>query len=81
MDQRSGVSRQWQEAKQEEKEQGGFHSQQLCPHQEKKKVPGPPAPAAPRGLLRHCVETRERGAEELQQREVQQLDFRSLLGR
>uniref|UniRef100_A0AAQ5ZIP2 Myosin light chain kinase, smooth muscle n=1 Tax=Amphiprion ocellaris TaxID=80972 RepID=A0AAQ5ZIP2_AMPOC len=37
--------------------------------------------AAPRGLLRRCVETRERGEEELRQREAQQLDFRSLLGR
>uniref|UniRef100_A0A3Q1FIG8 Ig-like domain-containing protein n=1 Tax=Acanthochromis polyacanthus TaxID=80966 RepID=A0A3Q1FIG8_9TELE len=37
--------------------------------------------AAPRGLLRRCVETIERGEEELRQREAQQLDFRSLLGR
>uniref|UniRef100_A0A668A3X1 Ig-like domain-containing protein n=1 Tax=Myripristis murdjan TaxID=586833 RepID=A0A668A3X1_9TELE len=38
--------------------------------------------AAPaRGLLKRCVETRERGEEELRQREAQQLDFRSLLGR
>ncbi|XP_014196705.2 myosin light chain kinase, smooth muscle [Haplochromis burtoni] len=36
---------------------------------------------APRGLLKRCVETRERGEEELRQREAQQLDFRSLLGR
>ncbi|XP_023192924.1 myosin light chain kinase, smooth muscle isoform X3 [Xiphophorus maculatus] len=35
----------------------------------------------PRGLLKRSVETRERGEEELRQREAQQLDFRSLLGR
>lgn len=36
---------------------------------------------APRGLLKRSVETRERGEDELRQREAQQLDFRSLLGR
>ncbi|XP_008303089.1 myosin light chain kinase, smooth muscle [Stegastes partitus] len=49
-------------------------------HQVKKKEEDQDS-AAPRGLLRHCVETRERGEEELRQREAQQLDFRSLLGR
>uniref|UniRef100_A0A8D3DSK6 Myosin light chain kinase, smooth muscle n=1 Tax=Scophthalmus maximus TaxID=52904 RepID=A0A8D3DSK6_SCOMX len=41
----------------------------------------PIAIAARQGLLRHGVDTRERGEEELRQREAQQLDFRSLLGR
>uniref|UniRef100_A0A671UG81 Myosin light chain kinase, smooth muscle n=1 Tax=Sparus aurata TaxID=8175 RepID=A0A671UG81_SPAAU len=34
-----------------------------------------------KGLLKRCVDTRERGEEELRHREAQQLDFRSLLGR
>ncbi len=85
MEQRSsssvGVSRQWQEANQEQKE----NQQLLHLHKEEKKKEGdqdsPTATAAPRGLLKRCVDTRERGEEELRQREAQQLDFRSLLGR
>ncbi|KAM6978468.1 myosin light chain kinase, smooth muscle [Tautogolabrus adspersus] len=77
-----GVSR--QEANQEQKE-----SQQLLHlhlHQEDKKEKEedqdfPSTTTATRGLLRRCVDTRERGEEELRQREAQQLDFRSLLGR
>uniref|UniRef100_A0A8C6U6M0 Myosin light chain kinase, smooth muscle n=1 Tax=Neogobius melanostomus TaxID=47308 RepID=A0A8C6U6M0_9GOBI len=38
-------------------------------------------PTAPRGLLKRSVQTRERGEDEIRQREAQQLDFRSLLGR
>ncbi|XP_069581233.1 myosin light chain kinase, smooth muscle [Brachyistius frenatus] len=78
----AGVSRQWQEANEEQQEQ----QEQLHLHREKKKKSKEEEQeedcvSAPRGLLRHCVETRERGEEELRQREVQQLDFRSLLGR
>ncbi|MEQ2217704.1 hypothetical protein XENOCAPTIV_019962 [Xenoophorus captivus] len=50
-------------------------------HLEEEKKEKEDLQAAPRGLLKRCVETRERGEEELQQREAQQLDFRSLLGR
>nr|XP_046259562.1 myosin light chain kinase, smooth muscle isoform X2 [Scatophagus argus] len=77
-----GVRRQWQEANQEQK-----RNQQLLYLQEgeKKKEGNQDSPAtratASRGLLKHCVDTRERGEEELRQREAQQLDFRSLLGR
>ncbi|XP_041807381.1 myosin light chain kinase, smooth muscle isoform X3 [Chelmon rostratus] len=80
-----GISRQWQEASQEQKE-----TQQLLHlhKEEKEKEEGdrdsPAAAAAaavPRGLLKRCVDTRERSEEELRQREAQQLDFRSLLGR
>ncbi|XP_070771208.1 myosin light chain kinase, smooth muscle [Enoplosus armatus] len=70
----SGVSLQWQEANQEQKE-----NQQLL-HLHKEGDQDSPA-AAPRGLLKRCGDTRERGEEELRQREAQQLDFRSLLGR
>lgn len=89
MEQRSssgvGISRQWQEASQEQKE----NQQLLHLHQEeqKKKEGDQDSPAAatsaavPRGLLKRCVDTRERSEEELRQREAQQLDFRSLLGR
>ncbi|XP_047198478.1 myosin light chain kinase, smooth muscle [Hippoglossus stenolepis] len=75
---RGGVSR--QEANQEQKEnQPLLH---LHKEENKKKEADQDRPAtAPRGLLRHCVDTRERGEEELRQREAQQLDFRSLLGR
>lgn len=80
----SGVSLQWQEANQEQKE----NQQLLHLHQKQKKnkegdqdVPAAAAAAAPRGLLRRCVDTREHGEGELRQREAQQLDFRSLLGR
>lgn len=76
----SGVSRQWQEANQEQKE----NQQLLHLHEEenKKKEGDQDSPAAaPQGLLKRCVDTRERGEEELRQREAQQLDFRSLLGR
>lgn len=83
MEQRSsssvGVSRQWQEANQEQKE----NQELLYLHKEEKKKEGDqdsPA-AAPRGLLKRCVDTRECSKEELQQREAQQLDFRSLQGR
>ncbi len=86
-----GVSLQWQEAKQEHKE----HQQLLHLHKgEKKKkeeegIQDSPSTTATtattatasRGLLKRCVDTRERGEEELRQREAQQLDFRSLLGR
>ncbi|MED6281560.1 hypothetical protein CHARACLAT_022844, partial [Characodon lateralis] len=50
-------------------------------HLEEEKKKKEDLQAAPRGLLKRCVETRERGEEELRQREAQQLDFRSLLGR
>uniref|UniRef100_A0A669EM53 Myosin light chain kinase, smooth muscle n=1 Tax=Oreochromis niloticus TaxID=8128 RepID=A0A669EM53_ORENI len=50
-------------------------------HREEKKKKEEDQTTAPRGLLKRCVETRERGEEELRQREAQQLDFRSLLGR
>ncbi|XP_036965131.1 myosin light chain kinase, smooth muscle isoform X3 [Acanthopagrus latus] len=72
-----GVGRQWQEANQEQKENRGL----LHLHREEKKKEGDQDSAAPRGLLKHRVDTRERGEEELRQREAQQLDFRSLLGR
>uniref|UniRef100_A0A7N6C3D9 Myosin light chain kinase, smooth muscle n=1 Tax=Anabas testudineus TaxID=64144 RepID=A0A7N6C3D9_ANATE len=68
-----GVSRQWQESKQEHNETVHLHK--------KKEGDQDQASAAPPGLLRHWVETREHGEEELRQRKVQQLDFRSLLGR
>ncbi|XP_067373028.1 myosin light chain kinase, smooth muscle isoform X2 [Channa argus] len=57
---RAGVSRQWQEAKQE-------CSKSLHLHREEKKKEGDQdqVAAIPPGLLRHCVDTRERGAEEL----------------
>lgn len=82
MEQRSsssvGVSRQWQEANQEQKE----NQQLLHLHKEEKKEGDQDSlTTAPRGLLKRCVDTREHGEEELRQREAQQLDFRSLLGR
>ncbi|XP_039901271.1 myosin light chain kinase, smooth muscle, partial [Simochromis diagramma] len=52
-----------------------------APAQREKKKKEEDQTTAPRGLLKRCVETRERGEEELRQREAQQLDFRSLLGR
>uniref|UniRef100_A0A673ANL2 Myosin light chain kinase, smooth muscle n=1 Tax=Sphaeramia orbicularis TaxID=375764 RepID=A0A673ANL2_9TELE len=70
------VSRQWQEAKQEQQERPGG-SPDTGPNDQGQDRPN----TAPRGLLRRSVETRERGEEELRQREAQQLDFRSLLGR
>ncbi|XP_027146688.1 myosin light chain kinase, smooth muscle isoform X2 [Larimichthys crocea] len=77
------VSRQWQEANQQQK-QRLLH---LHEEEKKKKKEGTStvtttatATAGSQGLLR-CVDTRERGEEELRQREAQQLDFRSLLGR
>nr|XP_024661229.1 myosin light chain kinase, smooth muscle isoform X1 [Maylandia zebra] len=73
----SGVSRQWQEANEEQKE----NRQLPHLHREEKKKKEEDQTTAPRGLLKRCVETRERGEEELRQREAQQLDFRSLLGR
>ncbi|XP_076602371.1 myosin light chain kinase, smooth muscle isoform X4 [Chaetodon auriga] len=82
-----GISRQWQEASQEQKE----NQQLLHLHKEEKKKKeeegdqdspaADTAAAVPRGLLKRCVDTRERSEEELRQREAQQLDFRSLLGR
>lgn len=73
----SGVSRQWQEANEEQKE----NRQLPHLHREEKKKKEEDQTTAPRGLLKRFVETRERGEEELRQREAQQLDFRSLLGR
>ncbi|XP_033842327.1 myosin light chain kinase, smooth muscle [Periophthalmus magnuspinnatus] len=67
-EERSG-SAQWQSSKREFKQQGG----QEDPKQEDL--------GAPKGLLKRSVETRERGEDEIRQREAQQLDFRSLLGR
>ncbi|KAM4731434.1 myosin light chain kinase, smooth muscle isoform 1-T2 [Anableps anableps] len=55
--------------------------QNLHPEEEEKKKEKEDPQSAPRGLLKRSVETRERGEEELRQREAQQLDFRSLLGR
>uniref|UniRef100_A0A669B5X8 Myosin light chain kinase, smooth muscle n=1 Tax=Oreochromis niloticus TaxID=8128 RepID=A0A669B5X8_ORENI len=74
---RDGSSRQWQEANEEQKE----NRQLPHLHREEKKKKEEDQTTAPRGLLKRCVETRERGEEELRQREAQQLDFRSLLGR
>ncbi|XP_040912585.1 myosin light chain kinase, smooth muscle isoform X2 [Toxotes jaculatrix] len=79
----SSVSRQWQEANQEQKENQPLlhlHKEEKKKEEEEGDQDSPAAAAAPRGLLRHCVETRECGEEELRQREAQQLDFRSLLG-
>lgn len=73
----SGASRQWQKASEEQKE----NPQPLHLHKEEKKKKEEDQASAPRGLLKRCVETRERGEEELRQGEAQQLDFRSLLGR
>ncbi|MEQ2178389.1 hypothetical protein GOODEAATRI_013624 [Goodea atripinnis] len=62
-------------------EQNLQNLQLLHLEEEKKKKEEEDLQAAPRGLLKRCVETRECGEEELRQREAQQLDFRSLLGR
>ncbi|CAK6974033.1 myosin light chain kinase%2C smooth muscle [Scomber scombrus] len=75
----SSVSRQWQEANQEQKERAGASNPQLLHLQREKKKES--EQESPQGLLKRCVETRERGEQELRQREAQQLDFRSLLGR
>ncbi|XP_074550631.1 myosin light chain kinase, smooth muscle [Halichoeres trimaculatus] len=73
-----GVNR--QEANQEQKETQQFlHLQQE--ERKKENQDSSTTAATPRGLLRRCVDTRERAEEELRQREAQQLDFRSLLGR
>ncbi|XP_041858311.1 myosin light chain kinase, smooth muscle isoform X2 [Melanotaenia boesemani] len=75
-----GVSR--QEAIQEQEENHKVLQQEERKRkEEEEKGDQDRSAAAPRGLLRRCVETRERGEEELRQREAQQLDFRSLLGR
>ncbi|XP_068184637.1 myosin light chain kinase, smooth muscle [Antennarius striatus] len=72
------VSCQWQEANQEQETQRLPHLQT----EQKEADRDLPAPTAlPRGLLKRRVDTRERSEEELRQREAQQLDFRSLLGR
>ncbi|XP_037831939.1 myosin light chain kinase, smooth muscle isoform X2 [Kryptolebias marmoratus] len=70
----SSVSQQWQEAREEQ-------NLQLLGQEDRKRRRRKEEEEAPRGTLRRCVETKEQREEELRQREVQQLDFRSLLGR
>lgn len=78
-----GVSQQWQESKQEHNKTVHLHKEEKKNEevdQDRDQDQDQTSAAAP-GLLRHCVETREHSEEELRQREAQQLDFRSLLGR
>uniref|UniRef100_A0AAV2K0B5 Ig-like domain-containing protein n=1 Tax=Knipowitschia caucasica TaxID=637954 RepID=A0AAV2K0B5_KNICA len=68
----SEESAQWQSSEPEFKQQGGKEEDSQTAKEDL---------GAPRGLLKRSVETRERGEDEIRQREAQQLDFRSLLGR
>ncbi|KAG7214959.1 hypothetical protein INR49_022929 [Caranx melampygus] len=77
-----GVSR--QEANQEQQENQPLlhlHQEETRKSQDDRDSAAAAAATATQGLLKRRVETRERGEEELRQREAQQLDFRSLLGR